>query len=103
MGRIGLHLGRVRALEVADIAGVLNQRHMHTQANTEEGNTLLTGIADGFDLALNAAIAEATRHKNRVELRQQANALRFNFLCIDVIDLNAGISLQAGVIQSLVQ
>jgi hypothetical protein len=48
-------------VQAADIARVLDQRNMHAQADTEEGNVVLPRVAHGLDLALDAPIAESHR------------------------------------------
>ena len=103
MRRIGLHLGGVRSLELTYVARVLDHRHVHAEANTEKRNALLASVAHRVDLTLNAAVSEATRHQHRIQMRQQADSLHLDFFCVDVIDLNPGIGLQAGMIQRFVQ
>ena len=52
-------LAGVGVLHVADVAGVLDHRHLHSQADAQEGDLVLPGVADGGDLALDAPVAEA--------------------------------------------
>ena len=70
MGGIRLHLSGVGALQTTDIASVLNQCHVHSQTNAQEGNALLAGVPHGFDLALNTAVAKAAGHQNRIQMRE---------------------------------
>ncbi len=103
MGGVRLHLGRVCAIEVTDITRVFDERHVHTQANTKEGNTLLPGIPHRFNLALDTAITEATGDEDGIQMRQQPHSLSLNLLSIDVVNLYPGIGLQTRVIEGLIQ
>ena len=103
MGSVGLHLGGVCAFEMAYISRVFDERHVHPEADTEEGNALLAGITHRFNLSLNTAITEAARYKNGIQMRQQANALSLDLLSIDIVDFHPGISLQARMIEGFIQ
>ena len=100
-GRV--HLGGIRALEAAHVAGVLHQRHVHAQADPQEGNIVFAGVAHRGDLALHAPVAEASRHQDGVHILQQGGALALDILGIDILDLHLGEGLQASVLQGLVQ
>lgn len=54
-----IHLGAVGLLPTEDVAGELDDGHLHTEADAEERNIVLTSVTSGDDLALDAAIAEA--------------------------------------------
>ena len=56
----------MRALKATDIAGILDQRNVHTQADTQEGNIVLARVLHRSNLALYAPIAEAARDQNGV-------------------------------------
>src|SRR5689334_19986729 len=66
-------LGRVaelsgRGLNYASlIPRSFDARHLHSKANAEEGNFALASELDAGDLALAAALAEATGDENTVE------------------------------------
>src|SRR6266566_5992247 len=64
--RLRIELGAVRALEAGDVARVLDHRHLHAEADTEIGDAARARKVDRFDLALDAALAEAARYQNRV-------------------------------------
>jgi ATP-dependent exoDNAse (exonuclease V) alpha subunit len=49
----------VGAVQAKDVAGVLDHRALHPEADAEEGHAALPGPADRADLALEAALAEA--------------------------------------------
>src|SRR5262249_61082669 len=66
--RIGcgaIELGAVGIAEPERGAAELDDRHLHAKADTEVGYALLAGIAHRLDLALDAALPEATRHQRR--------------------------------------
>src|SRR2546422_1128735 len=48
--RLGIHLGRVGALEAAHVARVLDDRHLHAEADAEEGDLALARVAHRLDL-----------------------------------------------------
>ena len=58
-GRRGLELVRVGALQPGQVAGDLDHHALQTQAEAEDRDLVLAGVADGADLALHAADAEA--------------------------------------------
>ncbi|SCH06300.1 Uncharacterised protein [uncultured Clostridium sp.] len=70
MRGIGIQLHTVGVLISDDMAGKLHNGHLHTQAQPQERNIIFTGIADGADLTLDTAIAEAARHQNTVHIGQ---------------------------------
>ena len=57
-GCLGVDLGRVGALEAADVAGDLDDGHVQTVADAEVGDAVLAGEPGGGDLALDAARPE---------------------------------------------
>jgi len=52
--------------EAADGARKLDDRDLHTQADTEIGDVVRASVVRGRDLALDAAVAEAAGHENAV-------------------------------------
>ncbi len=58
-------------LQPDHVAGELDHGALHAQADAEEGNAALAGEADGVDLALDAALAEAAGHEHAVDAGQQ--------------------------------
>ena len=47
------------AVHVTDVAGELGDGALHAQTHAEERHLVLAAVADGLDLALDAALAEA--------------------------------------------
>jgi hypothetical protein len=52
------------AFRPADVARVLDDRHLHAEADAEERDLVLAGVADRLDLPFGAALAEAARHEH---------------------------------------
>ena len=69
--RLGIHLGRVRAIEAEHVTGELGDRDVHAEADTQVRDLALAGNAAGQDLPFPAAGAEAARHEHAVDLLEQ--------------------------------
>jgi hypothetical protein len=85
------------------VARVLDRRDLHAEADAEVRNAVLAGELRGEDLALDAALAEAARHQDRIEAAQVADVRRVQVFRIDVLDLDPRVVVDAGVAQRLVQ
>ena len=84
---------RVRALEAADVARELDHRQLHAEADAEERDAVLARVADRGDLALDAAVAEAAGHEDRVEAAEQRRrAAALDLLRVDVLELRRATS-----------
>ena len=68
MRRLGIHLGRVRAVEPADVARELGDGDVHAEADAEVRDPALPRDLAGEDLPLPAARAEAARDEHAVDL-----------------------------------
>src|SRR4051812_20053377 len=102
--RVGIELRAVRTGKPAGIAGKFDGRELHAEADAEVRDAVLARIADRADLAIGAALAEAPGHQDRVHLLQAAEALvLFQLLGIEVVDVDAALRVDAGVLQRLVQ
>ena len=64
-------LGRVRHLQIDDVAGKLDGGALHPQADAEERQAAFARVANRFDLAVDPAVAEAARHENAIDAGQQ--------------------------------
>ena len=71
IGGPGIQLAGVGPGKARSMAGKLHHRHLHPQADAQEGHLLLPGIADGADLALHSPAAKAPGYQNTVAARQQ--------------------------------
>src|SRR5581483_6693483 len=69
--RLGVHLGRVGAVETGDVARELRDGDVHPEADAEVGDAVLAGDAAGQDLALPAARAEAAGDEHAVDRLEQ--------------------------------
>ena len=74
--RLGVELGRVRAVHVDDVARELRDRHLHAQADAQERDLLLARDPRRGDLALDPALAEAARDQDPVDVRQRGARAR---------------------------
>ena len=70
MRRVRVELARVRAGEPAHVACELDDRALQAEAQAEERDAVLAGVAGGGDLALDAAEAEAAGDDDAVEVVQ---------------------------------
>src|SRR5882724_2364427 len=61
MRRIGIEFGTVGAGKAADVAREFDGGELHAEADAKIGNPVFARVADRRDLALDAALAEATR------------------------------------------
>src|SRR6266403_2244430 len=66
--RAGGELGRVGALQAAHGPCELDHGTLHAEADAEVRHALLARVAYRLDLALDAAVAEAPRHQNTVDV-----------------------------------
>ena len=69
-GESGVELTRVRSGETALVAGELDHRALHAEAEPEERDPVLAGEAGGADLALDAAEPEAAGDHDAVEIAE---------------------------------
>ena len=66
-------------------------------------NALLARIADRADFALDATLAEAARHQDRVEVLQAVGTVALDLLGIDVVDPHPRLGVDAGMDQRLAE
>ena len=98
-----IELGRVRVRQAGHIAGVLDQRDLHAQADAEVRDLVFAGVARGHDLAFHAALAKAPRHQDGVVLGQVLAAAGLDFFRVQVLDVDPALGMDAGVAQRLGQ
>src|SRR5262252_6697385 len=65
-----IELARVRLLPPRHVTRELDRGHLHAEAEPEVRNAALAGVARRVDLALDAALAEATGHHDAVHVGQ---------------------------------
>ena len=101
--RLGIHLGRVRALEPDDVARELRDGDVHAEADAEVRDAALARDAAGEDLALPAARAEAAGNEHAVDLlEQRGRLLERHALGVDPAHAHAAAVVRAGVLERLV-
>src|SRR6202050_1083476 len=61
-----LELARIRIRQSNDVAGTLNTRSLHSQANSKVGNFFLARITNRNQHSFNAALAENSGHQQPV-------------------------------------
>src|SRR5580765_6726876 len=66
--RVGLELGAVRAVQARQMARDLDRRDLHAQADAQVRDLVFARVLRGADFALDAALAEAAGHQDRVVL-----------------------------------
>ncbi len=98
----GLELGRVRPGEPGDVACEVDRHCLQTQADTETRHRVLPGVAGSSDLAFDAAVAEAARDDDAVEVTQlPVGEQPFDALRLDPLDLDLRAVVEAGMLQAL--
>ena len=82
----------------------LHHGELHAEADPEERDALGARVADGSDLALGSAIAEAARYEHGVEARQRPlGTLLVDPLGVDVLELHLAVVRHAAVDEGLVE
>src|SRR5215467_948119 len=100
----GIELGRIGALEAADVAGVLDHHGLHAKADAEVRNLVLARVADGVDHAFDAALAEPTGHQDAIVRIQGALRVgRRDAFGFNPVDVDLQLVRQAAVQQRFLQ
>ena len=103
MRRLGIHLGRVGAVEPDHVAGELRDRDVHPEADAEVRNLPLASDAAGEDLPLPAARAEPAGDKDSVHLLELLlRLLERHPLGIHPAHAHGAALVQPGMLQRLV-
>ena len=94
--------GGIGVLPAQHMAGELDDRHLHAQADAEIGDVVLTRIAAGGDHALDAPVAEAAGHQDAGAARQLfRRVIVGHTLGIHPLNVHHGIVGGTGVVQRL--
>ena len=56
--------GRAGVFPAADMTCKFDERHLHAEADAEEGNAMGSGVFDGDDFSFGASHAKAARHED---------------------------------------
>ena len=101
--RLGIHLGRVGALEPDDVPRELGDGDVHAEADAEVRDPALARDPAGEDLALPAARAEAAGDEDAVDLLEQLGRLLVgHVLGVDPVDAHLRALVDARVLERLV-
>ena len=103
MGRIGIELGAVRAVQPDRVAGVLDDRRLHAEADAEIRHLAFAGEACRPDLPLDAARAESTGCQHTVHPLERAATVALDLLRVDEFHPHRGAGGNPGVDQRLVE
>lgn len=68
IGSVGDEFGGVCVFHAAYVSGEFNDSALHAEAESEEGDVVHPGIADGGNLAFDAAVAEAAGDDDAVDV-----------------------------------
>src|SRR5436309_2991430 len=99
---VGSELGRVGALQAAHVARVFDYRALHAEADAEVRHALLARVAHRLDLALDAAVAEAARHQDAVDVGEvRGGAVALDVLGVHPDDVHFRLVSDAAVDQGL--
>ena len=77
------------SVQAEHVAAVLDDRDLHAEADAEVRHALLAREAHRLDLALDAALAEAAGHEDRVHALQHVRAVLLDVRGLDVVDVHA--------------
>jgi hypothetical protein len=104
VGSVGIELGGGGVLDPTDVACVLDNHALHTEADAKERYLVLTGIAHGVDLAGGAARTKADGHQQSVDLEHLPRPVaRLDVLGAEIHQLHLGVVGDAAVHQGLVE
>src|SRR5665213_4139437 len=103
MGRGAIHLSAVGAVEPEHMATKFDDRHLHTQTDSQIRNTVFTRITHRLNLPFDTALAEAAGHEDCIHAIKRARAVLLQIRRLDVMDVDARAGLKAAVRQSLVE
>src|SRR5258705_3052603 len=98
-----VELGTVGIRKPQYVTAEFHDRHLHAEADPQVRHTLLARVAHRLDLALDAALAEAAGHQDRVHALEHVGAALLDIGGFDVVDIDARAALQPAVHQRLVQ
>ena len=100
MRRRRLKLARVRAGKPGDIAGVLDDHHLQTEAQPEAGKVVFAGVGGSGDLSFDPPFAEAARNDDAVkEGEVSLGRLGGNMLGLHPFDLDLRLVEESAVAQ----
>ncbi len=88
MGGVLVELHAVRLFKPCNISGELNRGKLHTKADAQKRDFVLTGIPDRLDLSLDSTLAEAAGHQYPIgAFEQRLSTIFFHVLRIHVVKI----------------
>ena len=103
IGSAGVKLRAVGILQAGHMACEFYGCNLHPQTDSEVGHLVFPGKPGRTNFAFYATLAETARYQHRVELGQLRYALRGDRFRVDVVNLDFGMVLHAGMAQGFVQ
>ena len=93
----------VGVIHAADVACVLNDGHLHAQANAQERDSFGARVFHRLDFSFNAAVSKAARHQNAVHgANHGLRALFLNFFRVYPENFHAGVIFRTGVSEGFI-
>src|SRR5215472_10045567 len=94
--------GRTRTFEAREVSRCLDDRHVEAVADPEERHAAFARELHRLYLALGAALAEAARNENAVDvLEVHGRVVTLEYLAVDPVHVNADIVCQAAMRERL--
>ena len=96
----------LRAVGINDpraMAGVLDHRDLHPEADAAIRHLVLACVAHRLDLSVNPALAESAGDEDRVHPVETANAGALDLLGVDVADLDSGPGMDSAMDERLAE
>jgi len=81
-----------------NIASEFNDSELHAETDAKIGHLVFAGVTDSGNLAFRAASTEATRHQNRIDTLEDADAVLFNIFRIEINDIDLATRMDTGVL-----
>ena len=103
IGRFQIEFGGVGAFHAGHMAGKLDERNLHTEADAQIGHFVFAGIAGGGDFTFHTAHAETAGHQDGIEVFQAVRAFGFDVFTVDIGDAHFGFGVDAGVLQGFAE
>ena len=98
VGRVGVHLAAVGVGIAENVAGKLDDHHLHAEADTEGGQVVGAAILGGEDFALSATLAKAgTDDEAGHAAELVGDVVGGEVLAVDEVGLHLAVVVSAGV------
>ena len=82
--------------------GVLNGHHLHTEAQAEAGDVVLTAVRRSSNLAFDTALTEAAGNDDAVEVAEATGSKEpLDLFGLNPLDLDVGTVMNASMVERL--